>query len=272
LQLEVHAVNRTVPFFVVIALLLPLVLDGTADDKAQPKDKAKPKAPPKEKPPANDTTPTKDPSTDIFEYKLSELPGLLEKNRGSVVVFHLYASWCPPCRDEFPDVIRVTERYKNQPFKMLAFSADQNPNDLKLFLQDKEPLGFEKARMTLDDRTKFEALGMKYRNAIPYTALFDATGKVVDQWSGSRPYAVYCDHLDKIYLSSVPGPSDTAPPPTPVNKTVPPVAKTTEPAAPTSVDKAPSASGSSTWVWWLLAVGMIGSVGLLIGFKSYRRS
>jgi peroxiredoxin len=52
------------------------------------------------------------------EIKLSSL-------RGKVVVLNFWATWCPPCREEVPSMMRLNRAMAGKPFQMLAVSEDE---------------------------------------------------------------------------------------------------------------------------------------------------
>lgn len=53
------------------------------------------------------------------------------KNRP--VVIHFWASWCPPCIVEFPDLIKTANKHKN--IVILAFSSDKNERSVHKFIK-----------------------------------------------------------------------------------------------------------------------------------------
>lgn len=63
----------------------------------------------------------------LYEYIMSDLDGketTLEAYRGRILVVEIFASWCPPCKKDLPQVASLQENYPAQRVTFLAVSAD----------------------------------------------------------------------------------------------------------------------------------------------------
>jgi peroxiredoxin len=45
--------------------------------------------------------------------------------RGKVVLVNFWATWCPPCREEIPSMVKLNQIMAGKPFQMLALSVDE---------------------------------------------------------------------------------------------------------------------------------------------------
>lgn len=53
--------------------------------------------------------------------------------RGKVVFIDFWASWCPPCKKEFPELKKLTTQYSGSNFVTLAISEDKVRSNVKSF-------------------------------------------------------------------------------------------------------------------------------------------
>jgi cytochrome c biogenesis protein CcmG, thiol:disulfide interchange protein DsbE len=70
-----------------------------------------------------------------FTVKDSERTVKLSDYRGQVVVLNFWASWCPPCIEETPSLVRMQERLKDKGVVVLAVSEDADETAYHRFLQ-----------------------------------------------------------------------------------------------------------------------------------------
>ncbi len=54
-----------------------------------------------------------------------------EFSKGSAVLVNFWATWCPPCRKELPDLISLNEELKNTNLKIIGISTDKGTDILK---------------------------------------------------------------------------------------------------------------------------------------------
>jgi len=63
----------------------------------------------------------------LYEYVLSDLEGketTLESYKGRILVLEFFATWCPPCRRDLPQIASLQENYPPEKITFLAVSAD----------------------------------------------------------------------------------------------------------------------------------------------------
>ncbi|MFN8401551.1 MAG: TlpA disulfide reductase family protein [Anaerolineales bacterium] len=65
------------------------------------------------------------PAPDLSFIDLGTDPVSLSDYRGSVVLVNLWATWCPPCREEMPTLQAFYEKYKSEGFVLLAIDQGE---------------------------------------------------------------------------------------------------------------------------------------------------
>jgi thiol-disulfide isomerase/thioredoxin len=62
------------------------------------------------------------------DFKTTLLDGKtfrLSNYRGDVVLLNIWATWCPPCREETPELVNLSKKYKNKDVEFLGVSIDK---------------------------------------------------------------------------------------------------------------------------------------------------
>lgn len=69
-----------------------------------------------------------------FEFNQSGRSYKLSDFKGKVIILNFWASWCGPCVEEIPSMIRLIEKAQGK-IVLVAISQDQNENEMKAFLK-----------------------------------------------------------------------------------------------------------------------------------------
>jgi peroxiredoxin len=97
---------------------------------------------------------------------------------GKVLILNFWATWCPPCLEEFPALNRFAARNKDSGVVVLGVSVDKNESLYKRFLENTRP-----EFQTFRDPE--QNINSKYGTfQFPETYVIDAKGKVIKKYIG----------------------------------------------------------------------------------------
>lgn len=65
-----------------------------------------------------------------------QLLKMVADNKGKVFVVNVFASWCPPCRDEIPGLVNVRRAFPEDTLRMLGVSVDKEPKALAAYMKE----------------------------------------------------------------------------------------------------------------------------------------
>jgi thiol-disulfide isomerase/thioredoxin len=104
---------------------------------------------------------------DRKEIKLSDYAG-------KVVLIDFWASWCPPCRDEMPQLIKFYKAHKDPGFEIIAVNIDNDIENMNHFLEKLNP---KPAFPIIVDNTQ-QIPPLFDIEAMPTTIFIDKKGKI----------------------------------------------------------------------------------------------
>lgn len=111
-----------------------------------------------------------------YTVDLEGKPISLADYRGKVVLIDFWATWCPPCLAEIPNIKAVYEKYHDEGFEVIGISFDMEEAALRRFVKENE-LPW---RQIFDGKGRESTLKKQYGiGPIPAPFLLDREGKVI---------------------------------------------------------------------------------------------
>jgi|FaiFalFF_MnMetaG_3_1042247.scaffolds.fasta_scaffold00130_22 thiol-disulfide isomerase/thioredoxin len=129
----------------------------------------------------------------ILPVTAAELLERVRDGKARVTVVNLWATFCQPCVEEFPDLVRLERAYRKEGVRVFFVSMDFE-SDLpaaRRFLrrQGVEYPTFWKSQD--DDQAFITALNPEWSGALPATFVYDARGRLRHFHEGKGDFALF---------------------------------------------------------------------------------
>ena len=112
----------------------------------------------------------------------NEIKDLVHQQSGRVVLLNFWATWCPPCLVEFPEIVASEKAHRGRGLTVISVSADSPQrvdSDLLPFLE-KHPSDFPIYVMNTDDVEAFmHRIDPEWNGGLPATFFIGRKGDVV---------------------------------------------------------------------------------------------
>jgi cytochrome c biogenesis protein CcmG, thiol:disulfide interchange protein DsbE len=115
--------------------------------------------------------------TDAYEKRIAQL-------RGHPIVVNVWASWCVPCRQEFPTLQKLSAHYGKR-IAFLGVNSEDSDDAAATFLRE-APVPYPS--YSDPDKDIYDLIGAR---GFPNTAFYDRTGKLV-----FLKFGPYTEHAD----------------------------------------------------------------------------
>ena len=178
-----------------ILLLLGAILVFSGNGRAQT-----------EKPQAKPST------ADPAVIELRDYQTLLEKHRGKPVLVNFWATWCEPCRYEFPMLNELARAYGPRGLQVLGVSLDEDVdiNLVRRFLARMNPVFSNFRKKPGQDQDFINGVHVKWSGALPATFFYDREGRMAATLVGEHPRPEFEKVIQQLLPSASPAAAGAA--------------------------------------------------------------
>jgi len=116
----------------------------------------------------------------------SRLAAVVKSAKGQVVLMNLWATWCAPCREEMPGLVKLEARFRPRGFKLITVSADEPEQEAEAlqFLRQQRVPAPAFIKRAGNDESFITGVDAKWSGALPASFLFDRSGRKVRSFVG----------------------------------------------------------------------------------------
>ncbi len=121
-----------------------------------------------------------------------DLEGVIRQNAGKTVLVNLWATWCKPCRDEMPSLIRLRKELKDRMVLVLVSADDSDLVESKVRLMLASfRVDFHSFQISQREAGEFmQKMQPDYNGALalPTSFIFNKQGKLMATLTGGQTY------------------------------------------------------------------------------------
>ena len=131
-----------------------------------------------------------------------DAPGLknLLKPSGKPLLINFWATWCAPCREEFPDLVKIGTDYKDK-IDLVTVSLDELSEingEVPKFLAQMKSESPAYLLKTPDEGAAIGLVSKDWQGGLPFTILFNAQGETIYSKQGKFKTDVLVAEIEKI--------------------------------------------------------------------------
>lgn len=143
---------------------------------------------------ALDTNEVSDPL--LENINAEELETIIKSYQGEkAVLVNVWATWCAPCIEEFPEIVKIQRKYENR-LQVVFISADfPDSRDRALQFLQEQGVDWTTYFKTGRDQEFIETLSNDWTGALPFSKIISKEGEVVASWENSATFSKFEKHV-----------------------------------------------------------------------------
>ena len=119
---------------------------------------------------------------------------MLAKYRGKPLVVNFWATWCEPCRDEYPLIVELANEFKAQGVNVVGINMDDDSdmNLVRRFIARTQPhFPNYRQRPGIDLDAFYRGVNPDWKGTMPQTVFYTRDGHINGYFLGTRPRPVF---------------------------------------------------------------------------------
>lgn len=122
------------------------------------------------------------------------------KPKGKPLLVNFWATWCVPCREEFPELVEIDKKYKGK-IDFITISLDdlaEINRDVPKFLNEMKATMPAFLLRTTDENAVIGSISKDWEGGLPFTVLYNGKGEIVHTRQGLIKPKIVKGKIDKL--------------------------------------------------------------------------
>jgi peroxiredoxin len=122
----------------------------------------------------------------LEKVTVAEMKALAANTTGKTLLVNVWATWCAPCVEEFPDLMNTWRMYRRRPFQLVTVSINYPDEEkaVRAFLDTQKASARNLMPASMEPSEIVQALDKEWNGGVPYSMVIAPGGKVLYRGSG----------------------------------------------------------------------------------------
>lgn len=130
-------------------------------------------------------------SAELKEIGQADLSKMLAESKGKVVLLNFFATWCPPCKVEIPELVNTRKAYSQNDLVIIGLSVDEDAAPVPPFVE-KNGINYPVYRANRNVTSHFGV------TSVPHNVFYAKDGKMVISEPGMADSAILKQVIDDL--------------------------------------------------------------------------
>jgi thiol-disulfide isomerase/thioredoxin len=154
--------------------------------------------------------PAKAAASDPAVIEFRDYQRILEQHHGKPLLVNFWATWCEPCRDEYPMMVQLSKTYGPQGLSVVAISLDEDVdiNLVRRFLAKMNPAFPNYRKKPGKDEEFINGVTPKWSGVLPANFFYDREGRLAASLVGEHKQPEFESLIQQLLRNSAPAGGD----------------------------------------------------------------
>lgn len=126
---------------------------------------------------------------------------LIQERKGKILLLNFWATWCIPCRDEFPDLVKIAKTYREGNLEVIGISADypdEIEDKIQPFLKSQNANFKNYVKNVEDDEILINSINPEWSGSLPATFVYSTDGILRESNFGQNDFNGFQKLIEKV--------------------------------------------------------------------------
>jgi len=126
----------------------------------------------------------------IEKISIDQINKIIKNRNGKYLLLNIWATWCDPCREEFPALIKLSKKYKDE-IEFIGISVDypdEADTKIKPFLLLVNSNFTNYVNSERNSENFISNLNQEWNGSVPATFVYDTKGNQIKYFIGGKTF------------------------------------------------------------------------------------